>query len=478
MSTLTPTSPEPKFELVKHLIALMTESPFYSYLSSHITKVQTLQVPTAMVAYCLETEEITMYVNPRYAAKQSDSQVRGLLTHEFDHVVFGHLACTPSEPQEVDGIAKDLAINSLIKHNAQRPRDLKPEDPWYPLPLGGVIPGERTVLDPARLEKLKQEDPARLELINKFSDILEGLPPLKASAWYFQRLLSDMAERGIDPGDVKTIFQGPAGPGPADPGPAGPGPADPGPADPGPAGPTAGIDVHRGWGARTPEEREYVESRVRALVSRAVQHADGRANGWGNIPAEIREEIRRSVSHIVDWRNVLRQFVGTLVRGHRRTSFKRINRRYPCIHPGLTKAHLAKLVVAIDQSLSVDNEMLEMFFGELEQATRHVDVTILPFDCECAESDIIEWKRGTRPDLRRVRAGGTNFSAPTAFVNHPKNRGRWDGFLIMTDGQAPAPIPSRIRRGWILGKGCKLDFPSQEIQVHLSNERQMTGAWR
>jgi predicted metal-dependent peptidase len=224
--------------------------------------------------------------------------------------------------------------------------------------------------------------------------------------------------------------------------------------------------------------QEYVQGKVRALSEKAVHHADARANGWGNIPVELRDEIRRSVSNVINWRNVLRQFVGMLSRGHRSSSIKRINKRYPYIHPGTKRSHAAKLLVAIDESGSVDDSMLEMFFAELEQLTKRVDVTLLHFDCSCDEADVYEWKKGTRPKLQRMRAGGTNFDAPTNLVNDPKNRGRWDGWLCMTDGCAPAPGPSRLKRGWILGQGCKLAFPSKEIQISMNKERVNHGAWR
>ena len=49
---------------------------------------------------------------------------------------------------------------------------------------------------------------------------------------------------------------------------------------------------------------------------------------------------------------------------------------------------------------------------------------------------------------------------------------------VLLNGCAPAPGPSRIKRGWVLGKGCQLIFPSDEIQVFLTDDVQVTGAWR
>ncbi|NDD63646.1 MAG: hypothetical protein EBZ36_06685, partial [Acidobacteria bacterium] len=95
------------------------------------------------------------------------------------------------------------------------------------------------------------------------------------------------------------------------------------------------FDDHGGWDDIPEEMRDMVAGKVSAAVEKAVKHADGQANGWGNVPAELRDAIRASVTNIVDWRSVLRQFVGALARGERSTTIKRINKRYPYIHPGV-----------------------------------------------------------------------------------------------------------------------------------------------
>jgi predicted metal-dependent peptidase len=157
---------------------------------------------------------------------------------------------------------------------------------------------------------------------------------------------------------------------------------------------------------------------------------------------------------------------------------KRINRRYPYIHPGKKRGYTAKLLVAIDQSGSVSNEMLSLFFGELAALTKRVSITILPFDYTVADKDMVEWKKGSNPDIKRVRTGGTDFEAPTRFANDPKNRGRWDGMLILTDGECAKPGPSRVKRGWVLGQGCKLSFPTDEITISIDPNPHKSGAWR
>jgi hypothetical protein len=239
-----------------------------------------------------------------------------------------------------------------------------------------------------------------------------------------------------------------------------------------------GMDDHGLWDDIPDDLREYINARIRNVVEKAVTIADQQSNGWGNIPVEIAAEIRRSISRKVPWRSVLKQYIGTTIPGDRMTSIKRINKRYPYIHPGLKRGRRPKLLVAIDQSGSVSDEMMMIFFAELTSLAKNCDIDILPFDCVANEKEIYTWKKGAECPKGRQHAGGTNFDAPTEVANASHNRGRWDGLLIVTDGEAPAPVASRIKRGWVLGPKQKLYFESNELQVFVDQDRPMVGAWR
>lgn len=454
------------YNFSRHLIPFMQDCPFYAEISRHLQKRYTDSMPTAAVSFDAKSDELILWVNPyfmgggTYKTPKGEEvaedgltnwETRGVITHEFDHLVFGHLGERRRDPANTDNVAKDLAINSLINKRQGQPRDLQPGEVARCLPRLALVPGVRPWVDPKKLAVMTPEHKKALE---HFSDLIEKFPPDKASEWYFHKLIEDQQKNPNkypknEKGEIQIVLDS--------------------------------MDDHSGWDDEEeidPQLQEYIEGKIKSVIEKAVRHADSQSDGWGNIPAELREEIRRSISTIVNWRAVLRQFVGSIVRGHRSTTIKRINRRFPYIHPGVKRGYVAKLIIAVDESGSVGDDMLNMFFGELDSLTRKVDITLLHFDSYTSVKDMYEWRKGTRPKLNRVRSGGTNFDAPTNFVNDPKNRGRWDGMLIMTDGQAPAPGPSRIKRGWVLGKGCQLAFPSEETQIFLSNDASVKGAWR
>jgi hypothetical protein len=103
---------------------------------------------------------------------------------------------------------------------------------------------------------------------------------------------------------------------------------------------------------------------------------------------------------------------------------------------------------------------LELLFAELGNFTRRTDFPTYVFDTEVDEASKIDWKpRGGIPKaaLKRVRCGGTDFTAPTKHANSGKIKDL-DGYLILTDGGAGKPPPSKIKRGYVIVPGQKLAF--------------------
>lgn len=428
-----------EFNLDRHLISFLQDSPFFAELSRHITKVPTEDMPTAAVGYDMKSDDIVLYWNPKFFESLTQREVRGVLIHEFYHLVFGHLYGRKKNPAQLWNIATDLAINSIIL-DPNRSNNTSHLDGDSLLPDFALVPG-RMPKHPEGREFTPEEKESM-----KLATIIAELPTMQASEWYFEKIY----EKTKDDPDFQSQIEG-----------------------------ISSMDDHEGWEKIPDEMKEYVEGKVKSVVEKAVKTADSQANGWGNIPSDVADAIRRSVTSVINWRNVLRQFVGQLVRGGRTNTMKRINKRYPYIHPGTKRGYEAKLLVAIDQSGSVSNEMLVEFFAELGSLTKKVTIDVLPFDCDANEKDIFEWRRGSNVPAKRVRAGGTDFNAPTSVLNNVKNRGRWDGMLIMTDGECSSPIPSRVKRGWVLGKGCKLHFNTSELIISMQDSGTASkGSWR
>jgi len=204
------------------------------------------------------------------------------------------------------------------------------------------------------------------------------------------------------------------------------------------------LDDHSGWGEVDNTTKEIAKERLKEAVKKAAEEAS-RSNSWGSISQATRQDILDSIATNVDWRKVLRYFIKTSQRSSKRSTIKKINRRYAYVHPGKKIQRQAKIAVAIDQSGSVDNQMLSAFFSELNNLAKLAEFTVIPFDHEVDESKIYVWKKGENRKRERVLTGGTDFNAPTDYVNNNS----FDGMIILTDMYAPKPKRCKAQRMWM-----------------------------
>jgi predicted metal-dependent peptidase len=276
---------------------------------------------------------------------------------------------------------------------------------------------------------LSAEQIERYEKISKFQ---ESLPLEKSAEWYFAALQNDADTKQA----VQESTQGNGGELPID------------------------ADDHDAWDNLTDEEREMVKGKIKKVLEDAVKEADNGSKGWGSMSSSQRKVIRELVSNEIPWQAVLKKFCGFTRRANRASNHKRLNRKYPAIHPGIQRGYTSSIAVYIDQSGSVSDGNLEMLFAELRSLAKHTEFVCYHFDTEVDESSEATWRRGKTPVVNRTRCGGTDFSAPTRHAN--KNKHRFDGYLILTDGEAPDPGPTKLKRGWVIVPNRKLYFSASK----------------
>ena len=208
--------------------------------------------------------------------------------------------------------------------------------------------------------------------------------------------------------------------------------------------PSDSFDDHSGWDQVDNTENEIAKERLKEAIKKAAEEAS-QAGSWGSVPADCRKDILDRLKVRVNWEKALRYFVKTSQKAEKRSTVQRINKRFPYIHPGKKIKRTAKFAVSIDQSGSVDDEMLAKFFSALDKLAKLASFTVVPFDTEVCEEHVFEWKKGKRYKAERVRYGGTCFDAPTKWVNERS----FDGHIVLTDMMAPKPVTSKCKRLWV-----------------------------
>lgn len=386
------------YDLNTHVYRLLKDEPFFACLSRKIEKRAVSSIPTAGVRVDPESAQFEMVYNPEFFEKMPDEHVRGILKHEMYHLIFEHVTSRKPEgvPHMKWNIAADLAINSHLQGE---------------LPELACMPG-----------------------VGPFED----LPLFQSAEWYLANFPEqDEQEQSGNSGGEGEGGEGGAGSESGD--------------SSGNSMPSDSFDDHSGWddSAASPEQQaanQIAKERLKQAMKEAAKEASQSPNGWGTVSSAMKEEILKRLETKVDWRKVLRYFIKTSQRANKTSTIKRINRRYAYVHPGKKVKRQAKIAVAIDQSGSVSDEMLQAFFGELNSLAKHAAFTVIPFDTTVDESLVYEWKMGQGHKAERVMCGGTCFDAPTEYVN---KRGDFDGVIILTDMEAPKPKRCKAQRMWM-----------------------------
>ena len=224
------------------------------------------------------------------------------------------------------------------------------------------------------------------------------------------------------------------------------------------------FDDHEGWGDEAIDNtmREIAKEHLKEALGKAAK--EGNAKNWGSVPSDIRKQIMDKLEATVDWRKMLRYFIKTSQRADKNSTVRKVNKRFPRIHAGKKVNRVAKIAISIDQSGSVSDEMLALFFTELNELASLATFTVIPFDTRVDQKLVYVWKKGKSHVWERVMCGGTDFNAPTKYVNE---EGDWDGHIILTDMCAPKPVSSRPSRMWLTDKSNAANpyFKTSELVV-------------
>lgn len=384
-------SPEQKkaveeYDLNLHIYRLLLSEPFFAAVSRQIRKVPTKNIPTAGVTVEPVTSNFVLYYNPVFFAVtlKNDVERLAVLKHEFYHLILEHVT-------------------------SRKPKDKKENKLW------------NIAADLAINSFLIGEIPEFCCIPGKgfFADMKE----LQSSEWYFSALKKKQQEQQAN---------GQSGQGE------------------GVEGEEGQFDDHTSWDELSDAEKEYVreiaKEKLKHMLGKAVKEVTKNGNNWGSVSTEMKQDIIKRLAGTVDWRKVLRWFVKTSQRADKSNSVRKINKRFAYIHPGKRVNRQANIAVSIDQSGSVSDSLLCAFFAELNKLSEIATFTVIPFDSEVIASEVFVWKKGENRAWKRVACGGTDFDAPTRYVN---KEAKFDGHILLTDLCAPKPVPSKCQRMWM-----------------------------
>ena len=390
---------EEKYRLDRDIYHLLKDEPFFALLSRQLDKRADETIPTAGIKYNPERIAYELIYNPKFMQSLSDKHKKWVMMHELYHASLGH--CQHRKLSDLNrqtaNVAMDLAINSLSNMIDNAPE---------------------FVLMPGR---------------GQFEDItMMGM----ATEWYANHIKKEQEK---DPDKYR-------------------GEGDDCEGGEGQGNGQGQFDDHSdfGQGDLTEEEamgKQIADKKLQDAIGKAVNECDvgdgkgGEPKGWGTVSHKTIKEIRDAVKNAfkLDPKKVLASFIKASVAADKKTSVTKRNRRLPGRKFGRRTQHRANIAISIDQSGSVSDELLARVFEWLNDFAKFASFTVIPFDHRVFEEKVYVWKKGEKRKRERVLCGGTDFSAPSAYVN----KRSFDGHIIVTDMLAGKPIRSGCQRLWL-----------------------------
>lgn len=209
------------------------------------------------------------------------------------------------------------------------------------------------------------------------------------------------------------------------------------------------LDDHSTWGESSDDSKvsdSMKESVVNDAVLRAAEAAQKLA---GNLPQAIRDQIELAKQKPqIPWQTLLRRFISQISAGMLKYTKKRESKRFGT-RPGVKIKSKLKLCISLDCSGSISDEIFQLFMNEVYAIRKN--------DCEI---EVVEWdteihsknKKGEKDSFplpsgykfTRCCSGGTDINDFVNWSRQPKNKSRFDGCIVLTDGYLFSSLEKRI----------------------------------
>jgi predicted metal-dependent peptidase len=400
-------------EVSRAALALLLKEPFYAHVLAGMPREVSDTIKTTGTAW--DGQQVRLRVNPEFFIDGlTAAQRTGVLKHEILHVAFRHVFRGADRDAKVFSVAADLVVNQLVKP--------------HPLPDG-------------------------YPLLADFPDL--GLEPDKSVDDYYgvlMRLLREMRQAGFG-GDrpsegAKIKKRG---------GPASGDAADWADRTSAPKSAAAlakflSDDTGRGDDNGWHDGNDGISAAGRYAVGNLILRARERMppHQWGTMPAALMSQLELILAERqpkVDWKRMVRIFCASSGRTRIRHTIKRISKRYGT-RPGIKVQRLQRLLVALDTSGSIDQNMLEDFFTEIHGAWK-VGASVVIVECDADVQRSYDY-RG-RPPKGVKGGGGTEFEPVFKWMRKERP---FDGVLYLTDGYGPAPASRpNCKVLWVIPEG-------------------------
>lgn len=337
----------PQTKLRNAKIGLLFREPFWATLLCNLKAIETKAVPT------MATDGVRLLWNPDFVHELSDGALRTVLCHEVMHCALLHPVRRGNRDPFLWNLAIDHAVNLVLE---QCNEDAKAK--------GRHIPFEWPEPECYVLKDPKYKGMSGEEIYAQFP---KQQPQQQGGG------PSGKGKKGGQQGQQ-------------------------------PPGKSMG-DVTDPPGGQS--ERNEIESQWKINLVQAAEAA----RMQGKLPAEIARMVDELINPRTPWQEILRRFISAKAKDD--YSWAHPNRRYAhtgFMLPSLYSQRLGKIVVVVDTSGSIDEQLLNVFLSEIESIcheTRPEKIVLI--DCDAKVHSVREYEPTDTLPRDYEGGGGTSF---------------------------------------------------------------------
>lgn len=430
----------PKEQIKKGRISLSREAPFFGYLVQYLSPVESKSIPTAAIS-----EDAKLFYNPDFVDSMTEEELEGLLAHEVMHKAMHLFERQGYRDMELVNQAHDLIINFMLYHqnNFKLPNDIDnfmhmyesedddkgydeirkeieetmPEDADYLLlpDENGTFTKETKTGHEVRIENIGKKDMEQVydELYAQTDG--EGLQGgMEAVITY-------------DADEDEIVISSPGGEVRVD---------------------AEDIDIE------VEGDVDMDSDKWDELVSRAAHSA----RSQGSEPGGIEGMLEVSKEGDVDYQKYISQKISNMIPSDYTYTRPSNKGRAVGEHlPQTRKTQTLDVIVAVDTSGSVSDELLEQFIAEIQSICKtfeQVDLTVIQHDAKVQKVDEHKNARSSEFDVVDVKGrGGTNHIPVFEEIQENHLQGGPLFTICLTDGYTTVPDEIPFPEGnllWVL----------------------------
>ena len=214
----------------------------------------------------------------------------------------------------------------------------------------------------------------------------------------------------------------------------------------------------------SPDEHSSPEDLNLDMILEITKDRIGKAfNAYGSsLPSGVQRMVEKALSRpVLNWRVLVRRFMGVSVRGERYMTPLRPNRRYED-QPGWRYEYRSRIAVIVDTSGSIIESEINDFLSEIEGLMKFTEGEVHLIQVDTNVTMVTRYRRGDWRDLEIVGGGETDLQPA---VDYAEENLRAEGTVVFTDGHVDVPI-ARRRILFVLSKFHNPEFRAEAMKMY------------